>query len=263
MLSMRACADSLRVSQADAVKGGPRFETHPSRRHVTQPTVTGRRPICITDGAGAAHPQGATGGGAGRDLHRDGVAVQQRDRHGGAQHGFVEGDRHRDAQVRALGAPDRVLLDVEGQQQIAGGGPAGTGTALAAQADLLPVMHSRRDAGGDRATVDRQPQIGAQRRVAEADAGPCGGVGALRRARFGANPAGPPPPKPPAWPPNIFSRSSISGSAPPPGADERRGGRRRRTSRRRRPRSRRRRGHPGRRRSAPPEPMARIALRCN
>src|SRR5699024_5322224 len=87
------------------------------------------------------------------------------------------GDGHRDAQVRAVGTPHGVLLDIECQQQVTGA--ARTGAALAAQADLLPVVHAGGDAGGDRAAVHGQADLGALRGVAEADPGAGGDVGAL------------------------------------------------------------------------------------
>src|SRR5690606_33718889 len=127
----------------------------------------------------AAHAQGATGGSARGDLHRDGAAVQQRDGQGGAEHRLVEGDGHRDLQVRAVGAPHGVLLDVEREQQVSCRAAAGAGPALAAQADLLPVVDACGDAGGDGPPVDVQPDLGAQRRVAEGDLRAGGGVLAL------------------------------------------------------------------------------------
>src|SRR5699024_5611143 len=58
----------------------------------------------------------------------------------------------------------------------------------AAQADLLAVVHPGGEPGGDRAAVDGQLQLGAQRRVADAQLRAGGGVGALRRGTVRGEP---------------------------------------------------------------------------
>src|SRR5699024_9380849 len=50
------------------------------------------------------------------------------------------------------------------------------------------VVHTGGDPGGEGAAVDGELQVGAQRRVAEADPGAGGGVGALGRAAVGREP---------------------------------------------------------------------------
>ena len=77
-------------------------------------------------------------------------------------------------------------VHLEREQQVARGGASLPGTALAAQADLLPVVHARGDAGGDGAALDGQPHLGAERRLAEGHAGAGGDVLAAHGATAAA-----------------------------------------------------------------------------
>src|SRR5699024_5879492 len=61
-------------------------------------------------------------------------------------------------------------------QQVARRSPAVPGPPLAAQTDLLTIVHTGRDAGGDGAAIDGQADLGALGGVAEAQAGAGGDV---------------------------------------------------------------------------------------
>ena len=72
-------------------------------------------------------------------------AVEGRDRDRRAEGRLGEGDRQVDGEVVAVAAEDRVLLDGDGEDEVAGGRAGVTRLTLAAQPDLLTVL----DAGGD------------------------------------------------------------------------------------------------------------------
>src|SRR5919198_753494 len=92
----------------------------------------------------AAHPEGAAVLGAGRDLERH-RPVQGRHLQLGAERGLGEGHRHGDGQVVAAAAEQRVLADVDLDDQVPGGRAGLAGLALALEADGGAVA----DPGGD------------------------------------------------------------------------------------------------------------------
>src|SRR5450830_1840516 len=89
-------------------------------------------------------------------LDPDRPAVERRDVDLGPERSLVERDRDGHAQVGPLEREDRVRSDPHRDLEVARRSPVVARTALAAQADLLPVAHTGRDARRDRAPLDAE-----------------------------------------------------------------------------------------------------------
>ena len=164
----------------------------------------------------------------GRDLDPHARPVEGRHGHGGPEGGLGEGHRQVDGEVVAVAAEDGVLLDGDGEDEVALGCPGVAGGALAAQPDLLAVADAGGDLRGDPPTLGRgQGDRGPLDGVAEGQARAGLHVGTGARTAGGAEApegvaaagatgaAGRPPP------PNIWARMSLMSSPPalwpPPG----------------------------------------------
>src|SRR6185312_2681896 len=86
--------------------------------------------------------------GAGRNFEQ-GLAVDRRHFDFGAEAGFPDGDGDLHVDVVAFTAEDRMLLDMSGDVEIAGGGAHGAGVALAGDAQTRAIFGSGGDADFD------------------------------------------------------------------------------------------------------------------
>ena len=121
--------------------------------------------------ATALEPQDAAARRARRDLDLDRAAVERGHGNGRPEGGLRERDREVEGEVVALPAEDRVLVDRDGEDEVAGRSTGIALTAFAAQTDPLTVLDPGRDAGVDAPEVGRaERDRGALDGVAEADA---------------------------------------------------------------------------------------------
>src|SRR5699024_1233485 len=132
--------------------------------------------------AAPLQPQHASARRAGCDLDLDAGPVEGRHRDGRPEGRLREGHRQVEHEVVAVALEDRVPRDAHREDEVAAL-PTGTGVgALAAQADLLPVLDPRRDLGVDLLAVHVEGDGAPFDRVTEAQRGLGGQVRALLRA---------------------------------------------------------------------------------
>src|ERR671912_3013920 len=132
--------------------------------------VTGAVPTLHPTTLHAQHP---AAGRARCDLDAHRRAVEGGHRHGGPEGGFGERHGQLDGEVVTVPAEDRVLLDGDGEDEVAAGRAGIALAALAAQPDLLAVLDAGRDLRRDATPLGGRQRDGRSLDgVAEAQGGP-------------------------------------------------------------------------------------------
>src|SRR5690606_1675144 len=106
----------------------------------------------------ALDPEGAARARAGGDPEGDRVALQRGHADVGTEHGLGVCDRHREREVTAVAAEQRVIADRDDDGEVAGGATVVPGAAPALRPDALTAV----DAGGDADLDGPRPHLDAR-----------------------------------------------------------------------------------------------------